>query len=455
MKNETECNGGSNKFQALKKRRVEGSFDGGKLTSDGGTILLREASLRTGLLGRFSSCFVDYRNALLITHTVEELVSQRVYGLCCGYEDLNDHEALRNDPLFSALVGKEEEVLAGKSTLNRMELTPKDASAGARYKKIVCDGEAVDKFLVDVFLENQPRKVKRLILDLDATDLTLYGNQEGKFYHGYYGDYCYLPLYIFCEDHLLCARLRASNIDASKGSVQELERIIPQIRAKYPNVKIVLRGDSGFARDGIMSWCEENNVDFLFGMAKNERLLREIQEELAEAEKRFLDTGEASRVFKDFQYQTLDSWSCARRVVGKAEHLEKGSNPRFVVTSLSKKSVKAMALYEEWYCKRGDMENRIKEQLSLFADRMSTETMRANQIRLYFSGVAYLLMTHLRRKALKNTVLEKAQLDTIRLKLLKIGARVTLSVRRFYLSFASGYPFQELFRVALQQLAAP
>lgn len=447
--NVTECRAEQLEFQPLKARKVIARFDGGEITSDGGLLLLREAAHRTRLLERFCACFVDHRSPLLIKHELEELVSQRIYALACGYEDLNDHDTLRNDPLLGAVVGKsEEEVIASKSTLNRLELTERDATRKTRYKKVICNLEAVRRLFVEFFLDAQSCSPGQIILDLDATDFTLYGTQEERFFHGHYGDYCYLPLYILCGDHLLAAELRPSNIDASLGTVEQLERIIPMIRSRFPKVRIILRGDSAFARESIMAWCETNNVDFLFGLARNNRLVTKITAELELAEARFADTGRASRVYKEFNYRTIKSWSRYRRVVAKAEHLEKGSNPRFIVTSLSRNASAAIELYEKWYCLRGEMENRIKEQLSLFADRMSTHTMRANQVRLFFSSIAYILVTYLRRAALKGTVLERAQVNTIRLRLFKVGARVVRSVRRLLISFASGYPWKDLFQTA-------
>jgi hypothetical protein len=448
----TQCNFETFEFQPENKRKVEARFDGGPLTSDGGAILVREVSKRTGILKSFSKCFTDYRDPRFCRYEVGHLVAQRVFGLVCGYEDLNDHDVLREDPLFGLLVGREEG-LAGKSTLNRLELSSEEIT---KYKKIVCDTDKVAQIFVETFLQSQSRKTRRrqkeLIIDVDATDILLHGQQEGRFFHGYYGNYCYLPLYMFCGDHLLVAKLRPSNIDASLGTEEELERIIPLIRKTYPRAKIVLRGDSGFAREAIMSWCETNGVEYLFGLARNERLTRRIQAKLNRAEKEFETHGRAIRYFKELRYRTLKSWSKARRVVAKAEYLEKGSNPRFVVTSLSRSVVCALELYEQWYCKRGDMENRIKEQFSLFADRMSTATMRANQIRLYFSSVAYMLLTELRRTALRGTELATAQIQTLREKLVKIGARVTVSVRRVSISFASGYPHQDIFRRAYLNL---
>jgi hypothetical protein len=345
-------------FHPLKQREIRAQFDGGAISSDGGGLLLREVEKRVGILRQFAACFTDYRNADLIEHTVQELVAQRVYGLALGYEDLNDHEELRNDPLLAVLVEKSDpsqETLAGKSTLNRLELTKETASRKERYKKIVLDHGAVDRLLVEVFLAAHREAPQEIILDLDATDDPLHGKQEGRFFHGYYGHYCYLPLYIFCGEFLLGARLRSSNIDASAGSVEELKRIVAQIRSVWSGVRIVVRGDSGFCREELMRWCEAEGVDYLLGLAKNERLKAEIVKELGEAKAQYQETGRAARRFQEFVYQTRESWSRARRVVAKAEHLEKGENPRFVVTSLSREARPAQALYEELYCGRGDM----------------------------------------------------------------------------------------------------
>jgi hypothetical protein len=370
---------------------------------------------------------------------------------------LNDHDELRRDPMLAVLAEKEDptgesrarardrgKALAGKSTLNRLELTQAKLEEKERYKKVVMDEAAVDRLLGEVFLESYAEAPKEMVLDLDATDDPLYGRQEGRFFHGYYGDYCYLPLYIFCADALLCARLRQSNIDGSAGCVEELERIVKQIGEAWPGVKITLRGDSGFCREELMKWCEDQGVDYVLGLAKNDRLKAEIVSEQEEAAAEYRQTGKAARRFKEFTYQTRDSWSRGRRVVAKAEHLEKGSNPRFVVTSWGPEVWEARRLYEELYCARGEMENRIKEQLMLFADRTSTAFMRSNQIRLYFSSIAYLLMEALRRLGLKETELAQAQATTIRLKVLKIGALIRVTVRKVWIALAGGYPYAEL-----------
>jgi hypothetical protein len=453
----TECNQFVLGFHPQKRREIRAQFDGGAITSDGGGLLLREVEKRIGILGQFASCFTDYRNPDLIEHPVEELVAQRVYGLALGYEDLNDHEELRNDPLLAVLVEKGNpgsQALAGKSTLNRLELSKETVSPKERYKKIVLDHGAVDRLLVEVFLQAHREEPKEIILDLDATDDPLHGEQEGRFFHGYYGHYCYLPLYIFCGEFLLCARLRSSNIDASAGSVEELQRIVAQIRSAWSQVRIVVRGDSGFCREELMVWCEAEGVDYLLGLAKNERLKAAIKKEMEEAKARYQETERAARLFKDFVYQTRESWSCVRRVVAKAEHLEKGENPRFVVTSLSAEQWPAQALYEEHYCGRGDMENRIKEQLMLFSDRTSTHYLRSNQLRLYFSSIAYVLLQMLRRLGLAGTELANAQCSTIRLKLLKIGALIRITVRKVWISLAGGYPYVALFQQVHEKLCA-
>jgi hypothetical protein len=462
----TECIQETFGFQGLNSRKVEGQFDGGSITSDGGAILLREVNKGRGILSKFAKCFKDHRDPDLIEHPVEALLSQRIFGIALGYEDVNDHERLRLDPLFAVLSGKKDptgsdrrcekdqgKALAGKSTLNRLEITPSDANSESRYKKIVYDTKEIEHFFVDFFLESHKTPPERIVLDLDATDDRVHGSQEGKFFHGYYGDYCYLPLYIFCGEFLLCAKLRTSDRDGADGATEEVERIVSRIREQWPETRILLRGDSGFMREGLMSWCEGKGVDYLFGMAKNARLKKEIEQELSEAEKQYHETKEACRVYKDFSYQTLESWSHPRRVVGKAEWMEKGENPRFVVTSIPSEAMDAQSLYEKEYCARGEMENRIKEQqLHLFADRTSSATLRANQLRLWFSSVAYVLLQELRRVGLCATDWAKAQCQTIRLKLLKIGAQVKISARRVLLSFASGYPYQEIFQKVFSHL---
>jgi len=452
---QAECSGEQLSFQAVGGRQIVARFDGGQLSSDGGGLLLREVDRRTSLLSEFAACFRDYRSPWLVEHSLGTLIRQRVMGLALGYEDLNDHDQLRHDPLIATLVdnGDPTQALAGKSTLNRLELTP-EGNGGDRYKRIVYDTAAIDRFFVSAFIQAHTVAPQRIVLDLDTTDDAIHGGQEGRFFHGYYGSYCYLPLYIFCGEFLLCARLRRSNIGPAEGTVDELERIVAQIRQSWPEVAITIRADSGFSRDDIMTWCEQHGVDYLLGLARNTRLEGVMEAEMEQARAESDRTGQASRVYKDFEYQTRQSWSRARRVVGKAEYLIDKPNARFVVTSLATDAFPAQTLYEDDYCGRGDMENRIKEQKSfLFADRTSAATMRANQLRLWFSSVAYLLMSALRRLGLKDTDLAKAQCDTIRLKLFKIGARIRVTARKIWISLSSSYPLAALFARVCSNLA--
>jgi hypothetical protein len=462
----TQCSEKAMEFKGVGGRRVVADFSGGTMTSDGGALLLKQTEQHVHVLDRLAACFRDHRNGDLVEHSVSDLVSQRVIGLALGYEDLNDHDELSRDPLLGTVVGKADpsgedrprerdkgRALAGKSTLNRLELTPADANASHRYKKITLDFEAAERVFVEVFLDAYARPPDEIVLDLDATDDPLHGRQEGRFFHGYYKEYCYLPLYVFCGDHLLVGKLRQADNDASSGTEEVLAWLVRMIRSRWPDVRIIVRADSGFCREGIMAWCEANGVDYVFGLAKNSRLTASIADELSRAEAGWRDSGQPARVFKDFRYRTLKTWSRERRVVAKAEHLDGGANPRFVVTSTDAARWDAKALYEELYCARGEMENRIKEQqLCLFADRTSTATMRANQIRLWFSSAAYTLVDAFRRVGLAGTKLARARCDTIRLKLFKIGAAVRVSVRRVYISMASSFPLQDLFRQTLKRL---
>lgn len=469
----TQCITDKVQFQALGRRRLEADFSGGSISSDAGALLLREVESRRGIIRRFSSCFTDHRDSSRIEHSVEHLVKQRVYGIALGYEDVCDHDRLRIDPLWGALVGKSDPngldrkrerdrgcALAGKSTLNRLERTPRTETT--RYHKITHDEEAIADTFVDIFLDAHSKAKKRIILDLDATDDVIHGKQEGRFFHGYYNCYCYLPLYIFAGRHLLCSKLRRSNIDGAAGSLEEVRRIVTQIRDRWPKARFTLRGDSGFARDDLMSWCESApGVDYIFGLAKNDRLMPAIEKPLERVREKAVRLAMAVRSFKEMRYRTKDSWSRRRRVVAKAEYLPLGShpkaNPRFVVTSLSKNEFRARELYEELYCARGEMENRIKEQqLDLFADRTSTATMRANQLRLWLSSMAYVMIEELRRLGLQGTCLAKARAMTIRLKLFKIGALIRVSVRRVAVHMTSAHPEAELFiQVARRLERAP
>lgn len=446
----TECSQESFRFAAHFSRRVEAGFTAGQVSSDGGSLLLRQTDRKINLLGRLAGCFSDARNQEQVEHTVAGMLAQRIYGLALGYEDLNDHEQLRVDPVFGLLSGKRklEAPLAGKSTLNRMEL----CGRSGRYHKIGYSAESIDRLLGDLYIESHRAVPDQVVLDLDATGIPLYGHQPERFFHGYYDSYCYLPLYIFAGDQLLCARLRPSNQDGAAGSLDEVQRIVRQLRTRWPEVKIVLRADSGFCREDLMAWCEQNGVDYLFGLARNQRLRRIIGKQMHEAQTLHQATGKPVRVFAEFHYQTRKSWARPRRVVAKAEYLDKGENPRFVVTSLTAEQWVAQELYEKFYCARGEMENRIKEQMCLFAGRLSTDEMRGNQLRLYFSAMAYTLLEALRRLGLKGTEWAEAQVDTIRRKLFKIGAIVRVSVRRIVLQMSSAYPWKHIYAQAYQAL---
>lgn len=448
----TECTQPSFDFAPHFSREVTARFDGGAMTSDAGGLLLRATAARMNLFPRLAACFLDGRDPDRIEHSVEQMVAQRVYGLALGYEDLNDHEQLRHDPLLRVMAGEVEQALAGKSTLNRMELGHGSVD---RYKKITFWKPALEELLVDLFLEAHDNAPVEIVLDVDTTDLPLHGDQEDKFFHGYYDHYCYLPLYVFCGEHILCSRLRPANIDAAAGSRKELQRIIQQIRTRWPEVRIIVRGDSGFCRDELMTWFEQNKVDYVLGLARNPRLRAIIEKEMTAAREQAQQSGKAERVFQEFEYETVSgTWSRVRRIVAKAEYLDNKENPRFVVTSLPAQSWSAQELYEKLYCARGDMENRIKEQLSLFAHRVSASTMRANQLRLFLSSLAYALLCGLRRLGLCATDLAEAQAATIRTRLLKIGARVRVSVRKVWISMATSYPWPGLFEQVWRQLRA-
>jgi hypothetical protein len=380
-----------------------------------------------------------------------------VFGIALGYEDLNDHDELRHDPVMAVLAGKLQArrddcaPVAGKSTLNRLELS---RPAPSRYKKISHDPAAIETLFVDLFLEAHDRPPKQIVLDLDATDDPLHGHQEGRFFHGYYDCYCYLPLSVFCGRRLLAAKLGPSNIDASAGAVEEVARIVARIRARWPRTRILLRADSGSSRKALMAWCEQNRVDYVFGLARNARLVEEIAVELAQAQAEASATDKPARRFKDFRYATLDSWSRRRRVIGKAEWTQGEANPRFVVTSLKKAEMSGRFLYEKVYCARGDMENRIKEcQGDLFADRTSTATMRANQLRLWFASFAYVLICGVRRIGLAHTRFAQAAWGAIRLKLFKLAGLVRVSARRIKFALASAHPYADEWRLAAARLA--
>ena len=450
---QTECSAELLAFAPVGRREVVGSFDGGAITSDAGAVLLRATDRAIGLVKRFGKCFIDRRDPELIEHSVETLVGQRVFGIALGYEDLNDHDELRRDPVMAVLADKLEArrancaPVAGKSTLNRLELS---GAAATRYHKIGHDPAGIEELFVTLFLEAHKTPPVEIILDLDATDDPLHGHQEGRFFHGYYDCYCYLPLYVFCGRDLVASKLRPANIDGCAGAVEEIARIVAQIRRRWPHTRIILRADSGFARDALMGWCEANAVDYIFGLAKNARLIGAIATELAEAQNESLQTSAPARRFKDFVWSTRNSWSRERRVIAKAEWTKGEANPRFIVTSLAGDG---RHLYEDIYCARGEMENRIKEcQLDLFADRTSTRSLVANQLRLWFASMAYVLVERMRRLALQGTALADATCGTIRRKLFKIGALVTISVRRIKFAMASGCPNKDIFATAHRAL---
>jgi hypothetical protein len=473
----TECKQEVFEFQVHGSRKVTGDFSGGYLSSDGGAVFLRGVDLKMGLIERLGGCFSDYRLPCLVEHKVTELLRQRIGALALGYEDLNDHDRLRLDPLHALIAGKADvlgedrlcegdkgKALAAHSTLNRLELGA--LGGDTRYKKIIANPQEIEALLIEEGVKAIPRKIREIILDFDATDDPLHGNQEGAFFHGYYRNYCYLPLYCFCGNIPLLAQLRDAKRDASSGTVEALRKITCAIRKRFGRkVRIIVRADSGFAREEIMAWCEDNGVYYCLGLARNKRLSARLGKCFGELH-RGIQSGEIQvpcRRFEDFEYRTRKSWSRVRRVVGKAEILDKGPNPRFVVTNLPAEGLPGEpeqrfavpALYEKLYCARGEMENRIKEaQQDLFADRTSTGWMASNQLRLWFSAFAHLMLSVLRAEVLRGTDLATATLGQIRLKLFKIGTRIKISCRRIHLELASAYPYQETFRRACANLCA-
>lgn len=473
---QTDCQQASFEFQALGSRRVEVDFNGGHLSSDGGgALFLREVESRCGIVGRLSRCFDDRRNQELIEHSIPELLAQRINGLAMGYEDLNDHDSLRLDPAHALAAGKADplgsqrrdandhgKALAASATLNRLELAAQ--APDDRYRKIVANPAAIQTLLIEEGVKAIPRKSREIIIDFDATDDPLHGSQEGAYFNGYYRHYCYLPLYGFCGNVPLWAELRDCKRDASKGTVEALQEIVPLIRKRFgKKVRIILRGDGGFCRDAIMAWCESQpEVYYCLGLSTNARLRKIISPKLGKLRH---DIGQdelplPTRRFTQFYYQTSSSWSRPRRVVAKIEVLVKGENPRFIVTNLPVEGFQdegparpdrfqARALYEDLYCQRGEMENRIKEQqMDLFADRTSTRWMASNQLRLWLSAFAHLLMNRLRACVLKGSALERATIGQIRLKLFKIAVRIKVSVRRVLIECCSAYPLKELFATA-------
>ncbi|MEH1790977.1 MAG: IS1380 family transposase [Nostoc sp.] len=475
------------KFSGEKSRPIVVNFQGGTVTSDAGLSLIAEIDRKLEITSKFAQCFQDYRQPNRIDHSIESLIKQRIYGLIMGYEDLNDHEELRHDPMFTLAVlktiGIEDEptILAGKSTLNRLEHCPEDIEQGAdsRYHKIRHSSEEIESLFVKIFLESYAKEPRQIILDLDVTDDLVHGNQEQVFFNTYYGGYCYAPFYIFCGKHLLAAKLRPSNVDPAFGALEELQRVIKQIRQQWKNVEILVRGDSAYSRDDIMTWCESlSGIDYVFGLARNSRLIQmttttqnrallEFEQKLSTVVS-FLETVfkpdeqlpeiasdliDNSIWYKSLDYQTRESWSRSRRVVSKVEYGAKGTNIRFVVTSLTTNKVPPSQLYTQKYCKRGEMENRFKEQqLELFSDRTSTHTFAGNQLRLWFSSVAYVLIQALRQKCLAKTELQNATVGTIRTKLLKLGALITVSIRRILIAITSSCPYKHIFATAHRRL---
>ena len=458
-------------FDPLHQRRVEADFSGGHLSIDGGLLLLRQIDSTLGLSAKLASCFSDTRNQDFVEHSLPELIAQRLFGLALGYEDLNDHNLLRVDPLLATAVGKQDPTgmnrcaedrgkpLASASTLNRLELG--NELGAAHYRKIQSRPEQIEQALLEAGVQSLSPQALEVVLDLDATDDLIHGMQEGRFFNGYYRNYCYLPLYGFVGTVPVWAQLRSSDIDASKGTVEALQKIVPALRRHCPQARIIVRGDSGFCRDQILSWCEANDVFYCVGLARNSRLEPFLEQAFVWARALACLCGGRGRQFVEFTYRTKDSWSCARRVIGKAEVLPGGDNPRFIVTNLpaagfgddASERFAPRACYEDFYCARGEMENRIKEQqLDLFADRTSTHYLGSNQLRLWFSTFAYLLLDRLRALGLKGTPMAQATVGTIRVRLLKVAAHIAVSVRRVYIRLASAFPHQDVFTAAYLQL---
>ncbi len=434
----TECTQGWFAFPAVKCRQVEADFSGGDITSDGGLLLLRQADRRLGLLRAVDAVLSDPRDARYVQHAQLALLRQRVYALCQGYEDLNDHDSLRRDLAFQTAVERDQ-ALGSSPTLCRLE-NRADRTAAV----------AIHQVLVEQFIASFTEPPEELILDFDATDDRVHGLQEGRFFHGYYDGYCFLPLYVFCGDQLLVSYLRPSKIDGAKHAWAILALLVKRLRQAWPTVRITLRADSGFCRHRMLRWCERHGIGYIVGLARNKRLQRMIENDFTDVEQRCKATGEKQRRFLDLRYGAR-SWRRRRAVIAKLEVTDRGRNPRFVVTNLNGD---AQALYDQVYCARGDMENRIKEQqLGLFADRTSAHHWWANQFRLLLSSLAYVLMEAIRRLALRDTELANAQMGTLRIKLLKVGAVVLRNTRRIRFLLSSAFPYQALFRTATVRLA--
>ena len=434
----SDCTGELFHFPSFDRRKIEANFQGGEVSSDGGMMLLREADRRLGLTAAFNAALPDPRHPVFITHAQVTLLRQRIYGLALGYEDLNDHDTLRRDLVWQSAVERDTE-LASSPTLCRLENRASRAQAVALHR-----------VLVEQFVASFAQAPTELVLDFDATDDRVHGQQEGRAFHAYYGDWCFLPLYVFCGEQLLVSYLRPSNQDAAQHAWAVLKLLVTRLRQAWPQVKLIMRADSGFCRWRMLRWCERHGVDYLIGQAKNARLLKLAEPLLAEAAQAHAQSGEKQRRFQWLDY-AAKSWDRERRVIAKAEHTSQGPNPRFVVTTLQGE---AQALYDEVYCARGEMENRIKEQqLGLFADRTSCHGWWANQLRVLFSAAAYVLMEAIRRLGLQGTELARAQVTTLRLKLLKIGTVVVRNTRRIRLFFSSAYPYADLLRLVCQRLS--
>jgi len=435
----TNRNQKSIEFQALNRKIVQGQFSGGDITSDAGVLLLQMADKQLGLSNAINNVINDPRNKNFTKHEQLSMLKQRIYSIASGYEDLNDHQLLRHDSALQTAVG-EEKPLASDSTLCRFENRINAAEIFAMHQ-----------VLVQLFIQSFKTPPKELILDFDATDDAVYGNQEKKFFHGYYDHYCFLPLYVFCNDQLLVNYLRPSNIDGAKHSWAILSLLVKTLRKTWPDVRIIFRGDGGFCRHKMLDWCDSNDVNYVVGLSKNKILKEQIKQEMQQVKEQCMQTNQATRCFKDLVYGAK-SWKLKRRVIAKVEHLPLGENPRFIVTNLDGE---AQELYEDLYCARGDMENRIKEQqLGLFADRTSASCWNANQFRLMLSSLGYVLLEHIRRTALSGTKFAKAQATTIRLRLLKIGAVIVKNTRRIKFMFSSSYPWQEEFFLITKRLSS-
>ena len=472
----TDCKDQPLLFQDLGPRKVVADFSGGTLSSDGGVLLLRQIDRGLGVSRNLAGCFHDLRDARFVDHELQQLLAQRLYGLALGYEDINDHQTLRLDPLLAVACEKRDPLgqdrlipehrgvaLAAPSTLNRLELSN---NKNTRAHKLPHDPETIRACLLEMAVRCLPRHARELVLDLDAMGHLLHGLQEGRHFNAYYGDYCYLPLYVMAGDVLLWAELRGADHGVTHGVVSALEQIVTAIRKRCPAVRIIVRGDSGFCTEEILSWCEEQEeIYYCIGLAKNSVLIEKLAPSLAQARARqCLVGGVSTRAFVEFEYQTVRSWSRRRRVIGKAEVTPEGDNPRFVVTNLPAEKFaddnegerfSPAKLYEVLYCARGEAENVLKQQvLDLQADRMSTHHMASNQLRLWLSAFAYLLLERLRALACRGTDLARATVGSIRLKLLKVAAQVKVSVRRIYVQLSSAYPFQRLFRLCQTRLGA-